>query len=119
LKNPRTSQCCGDTPLHFPPELFRALSDPNRIAIFTHLVLAGFPQSVTDVTSCCSVDFSVVSRHLRILREAGAVTARKSGKKVLYSVRTGVLVGFLRSLADGLESCCPDGVYAFEDDRHE
>ena len=119
MRSQRTGHCCDDTPLRLPPELFRALSDPSRIAIFTHLVLAGNPQSVTEVTSCCPIDFSVVSRHLRILREAGAVTAEKSGKHVLYSVRTGVLVGFLRRLADAIESCCPDGVCDFEEDLNE
>jgi DNA-binding transcriptional ArsR family regulator len=53
------------------------------------------------------VDLSVVSRHLRTLREAGVVDARKQGKEVFYRVRFDALIGILRNLADALEACCP------------
>ena len=54
----------------------------------------------------CSVDLSVVSRHLKVLKEAGVLESVKRGKQVFYRARIPDLVAFLRRLADGLEACC-------------
>lgn len=108
--NPSLDNTCYDGLMKLlSPGLFKALSDPNRLAILIHLAMCGSSQSVTEVTPCCPVDFSVVSRHLQILREAGAVTSKKNGRTVQYTLRTGELITMLRSIADALESCCPGG----------
>jgi DNA-binding transcriptional ArsR family regulator len=92
------------------PGFFRALADPNRIAILMRLAQGEKEQTVTDVSCCCSVDISVVSRHLGILRDAGIVDAQKRGREVYYSVRVDQLTTLFRNLADALEACCPEGV---------
>jgi ArsR family transcriptional regulator, arsenate/arsenite/antimonite-responsive transcriptional repressor len=99
--------CCSGLASVVPARLFKALCDPNRIAILARLAECGRPCSVSEVSQCCPVDLSVVSRHLTILRDAGAVESRKLGKEVQYVVRTDWLVATLRALADALESCCP------------
>ena len=109
-----TAPCCKEVLKNLSPMLFRALGDPNRVSILAHLAAAGSPQSVTDVTGCCPVDFSVVSRHLKVLKEAGAVSAVKKGKAVYYTVNVTALVGFLRRTADALEACCPGGTCTLE-----
>lgn len=91
-------------------EFFKALADPNRIAILARLAEEGREKTVSEVAKCCPVDVSVVSRHLKILRSAGVLEAEKRGKEVLYRIRIRHLVGLLRGLADALETCCPDGV---------
>ena len=101
--------CCARIWESLSPELFRAMSDPNRVSILAHLAKSGAPQTVTDVTACCPVDYSVVSRHLKILKAAGAVTSVKQGKAVLYTLQIKPLVSLLRRLADALEACCPGG----------
>lgn len=101
------SACCATLCRWLSPTLFRALGDPNRLAILVALSDGGDERTVSDVASCCPVDLSVVSRHLRTLRHAGVVEARKEGKEVLYRVRFDELVGILRGLADALEACCP------------
>lgn len=63
---------------------------------------------MTDVGSCCSVDLSVVSRHLRTLRDAGVVAAERHGREVHYRVQARELATLLRNLASALEACCPD-----------
>ncbi len=87
-------------------DLFRALSDPNRLSILVQLA-AGKGSTVGAVASCCPVDLSVVSRHLRALKNAGVVEARKEGRKVFYSVRFGELSQRLRQIADAIDACCP------------
>src|SRR5512133_2451727 len=100
------STCCATLRRWLSPDLFRALGDPNRLAILVALSDGGSERTVSDVARCCPVDLSVVSRHLRTLRDAGVVEARKQGKEVLYRVRFDALVGILRNLADALEACC-------------
>lgn len=89
-------------------DLFRALSEPNRLAILARLAgcCGGLPMA--QVASCCPVDLSVVSRHLQVLRAAGIVEADRRGRFVVYRVRTRELVAALRGLALAIESCCPD-----------
>ncbi len=91
------------------PKLFKALSDQNRISLLVGLAQCGAPCSVSQIAECCPVDFSVVSRHLAILRDAGILEAQKQGKEVYYSVRFQNLVGTLRTIADAIEACCPPG----------
>ena len=102
-----SNKCCPDLQLCLPPELFKALSDPNRIAILAQVAGQRGELSVNEVAGCCVTDLSVDSRHLRTLREAGILSARKLGKQVFYRANFGDLIGLLRNLADALEQCCP------------
>jgi len=104
--------CCGGLEEWIQPGVFKALSEPNRATILARLAQGGRKgagQSVSEVASCCTVDLSVVSRHLRVLRNAGIVEAERRGKEILYRIRVTELVAMLRGLADALEACCPDG----------
>lgn len=103
--------CCSVGEV-FSPRLFKALSDPSRIALLASLAEACGPRTVSELSTCCPQDLSVVSRHLSVLREAGVVTSTKVGRKVLYQVRYQELSGLLRRMADAIDACCPDGVCA-------
>lgn len=87
--------------------LFKALGEPNRLAIFSHICdcsASGAKQTnVNDIKSCCDVDLSVVSRHLTVLKDAGVLSAEKKGKEVFYSLNGPELAGLLRKLADQVE----------------
>lgn len=87
------------------PELFKALCDPVRVSIVATLATRKTPSTVSDLASCCGIDFSGVSRHLKILREAEVVSGVKQGRSMLYQLNTDDLVGTLRGLADALMSC--------------
>src|SRR5262249_23071783 len=88
------------------PRLFKALCDPNRIALLERLAECRRPCGVTELSGCCAVDLSVVSRHLATLREAGVLTSTRRGKETYYEVRASELVRTLRSIADAIETCC-------------
>ncbi len=103
-----TTTCCNGLLPYLPPELFRALSDPTRVAILARLATACREQTVSEVAECCPIDLSVVSRHLRTLKDAGVLSAEKRGKEVFYTVRARELSQLLRNLADALDACCPD-----------
>jgi ArsR family transcriptional regulator len=98
--------CCPELQRWLTPELFRALGDPTRLGLLADLASGGGERTVTSLGGCCAVDLSVVSRHLRVLRDAGVVEARKQGKEVFYRVRSKALAGILRGLADALEDAC-------------
>lgn len=89
------------------PRFFKALCDPNRIALLVRLSKCCGPCSVSELSACCPTDMSVVSRHLAILRDAGILDCQKRGKEVCYTVRYSELVSTLRSIADAIEVCCP------------
>ena len=93
-----------------PIPLFRALADPNRVALIAWLARQRGPKTVSEIVAsgCCPVDFSVVSRHLQTLRDAGAVEAERSGREVRYRLGVTSLVHTLRHLADLLERCCKE-----------
>jgi DNA-binding transcriptional ArsR family regulator len=88
--------------------LFKALADPTRLALFACIAKCGRGCSVTEVAECCSIDLSVVSRHLGILAQAGALEPTKEGRMVRYRVRYNELSAALRGLADAIDACCPD-----------
>lgn len=89
-----------------PPRLFRALCDPNRIALLGRLAECRRPCGVTELSGCCEVDLSVVSRHLATLRDAGVLASTRRGKEIYYEVRAPELVQTLRAIADAIEGCC-------------
>ncbi len=100
-------QCCGELAQWLSPRLFKALSDPNRVALLARLGESRRDQSVSELARGFQIDMSVVSRHLGILRDAGILEAERRGKEVYYRVRIGAMVASLRGLADALEACCP------------
>ena len=103
------NDACDDFRELLEPGLFRALSDPNRLILLSQLAASPAPRTVSELDTCCSVDLSVVSRHLAVLRDAGVVQAEKRGRKVFYSVCCEPLAGLLRAMADALDCCAANG----------
>jgi DNA-binding transcriptional ArsR family regulator len=64
---------------------FQTLADPTRLRIVE--ALADGEQAVGDLVRTVDIDQSGVSRHLRILAEAGFVAMRPDGARRLYSLR--------------------------------
>jgi len=65
--------------------IFQALSDPARLRIVE--VMKSGECSVGDIVDRVEIQQSGVSRHLRILAEAGIAQMRPDGQKRLYSLR--------------------------------
>jgi ArsR family transcriptional regulator len=64
--------------------LFKALADPHRLAILATLAKASDPVCVCDFTTGLPLNQPTVSHHLRLLREAGLVTAERRGTWMYY-----------------------------------
>ena len=106
-RRPATRSCCQDVGELIEPKFFRALCDPNRVAILARLAECGRACTVGEIACCCPVDVSVVSRHLAMLRDAGILESKKRGKEVYYQLQCGPRVPPLRAIADATEACCP------------
>ena len=64
---------------------FSTLADPTRLLILD--VLRGGERPVNDLVAAVDIHQSGVSRHLRILQEAGFVSVRPEGAQRFYSLR--------------------------------
>ena len=66
-------------------DAFQTLADPTRRRIVEALL--GGERQVNDIVEDAGVHQSGVSRHLKILNEAGFVVMRPDGQRRLYSLR--------------------------------
>src|SRR5579871_7043432 len=66
--------------------LFRALADPTRRAIFERLTRDG-EQTVHALTEVAGVSQPMVSKHLSALKRARLVHNRRQGRETHYSAR--------------------------------
>ena len=65
---------------------FQALADPNRRAIVEEL--GNGERSVVELTRKLRISQPAVSRHLRLLRQAGLVDSQPEGARHLYRLRS-------------------------------
>lgn len=64
-------------------DIFRALGDPTRRAIYERLILR--EDSVSGLTARFAISQPAISQHLKILRETGLVRVRREGREAHYS----------------------------------
>ncbi len=77
--------------------LFKLLSDPNRVRIL--LAIGKEKKSVSEIMNETTLSQTLVSFHLRPLRESGVLATERKGPFVYYSVAEPVLIDLLISLA--------------------
>ena len=68
----------------FKSTVFRALSDPIRLEILAYL--RDGEKCVCEIVPQLNLIQPLVSRHLKILKDAGIIRCRKDGTKRMYSV---------------------------------
>ena len=80
-----------------PTLTLQALGEPNRRAILD--LLRDGERTVGDLVGHLDLSQPAVSKHLRVLREAGVVEARPDGQRRLYRIRPEPLAELDRWLA--------------------
>jgi len=94
-------------------EVFKALSNPNRLHIFLRLVSccppgtkcssdAAIRRCVGELGQDLEIDPSTVSHHLKELRRAGLIRVERRGKNILCWVDRETVLGLANLLADFL-----------------
>ena len=83
-------------------KIFKALGHPTRLLMVEKL--AAGECCVCELVELAGVDFSTVSRHLAILKEAGIIQDDKRGKKVFYRLELTCVVKFNECVEASLQS---------------
>ena len=68
-----------------PAEVFAALGDPTRLTLVSRL-LEGEDCSITRLTEGVGLSRQGVTKHLRVLEQAGLVRSRRLGREQRYAV---------------------------------
>ena len=69
-------------------EILKVLADDTRLAVVRQLMSG--PRHVGEINEELQVESTLLSHHLRVLREAGIVTGERDGKAVLYQLTPNV-----------------------------
>lgn len=98
---------CSESGLPDPPPMTeeviaviaKALGHPARVRILEQFDQC-IPHVAGDIADVSDLAQSTVSEHLRILREADLLFARKDGPRVWYCVRRSVIRAFAKAVED-------------------
>jgi len=66
--------------------VFAALGDETRLAVLGKL-LSGEPQSIGRLTEGTHLTRQAVTKHLRVLEDAGVVRSRRVGRQALFELQ--------------------------------
>jgi DNA-binding transcriptional ArsR family regulator len=87
---------------------FKALAEPVRIELM--LIMAGLGESdVSSIADCMSQDASVISRHLKLMDEAGVVVSRREGRHTFYRMNGDSMVAKLEDLTKSIKAAVKAG----------
>lgn len=87
-------------------DIFQQLCDPTRLRILW--LLAHCEACVQNVAIAVGMSTSAVSHHLRILRQTGLITNRRSGKEVYYKLAETQTAKLIHKMIDDVfEMNCP------------
>ena len=74
----------GGDSYHRLARYFRALASETRLRILYEIIAD--PKCAQDVAECIGKDVSTAWRHIKILEDAGIVTSRREGRKIMVYV---------------------------------
>ena len=72
-------------PLEAPAAVFAALGDATRLSVVARLS-AGEPQSISRLTDGTRLSRQAVTKHLRVLADAGVVRSIRAGRESLFEL---------------------------------
>jgi ArsR family transcriptional regulator len=79
-------------------ELFKVLSEPNRVRIL--MMLLHKPLCVCEITSILELSTATVSNHLSYLRKEGFIEAEKDGKWINYRITKNIKNPLVKNILD-------------------
>jgi DNA-binding transcriptional ArsR family regulator len=104
-------------------DIFEAIADPVRRSILERL--NGKSLSAGEIAAGYAISRPAISRHLRVLREAGLVRAELIGRRQIYGLEPGALgevddwLGQFRSRVPALLDALETEVYRTRRERRE
>ncbi len=82
--------------------VLKALAHPTRLWITEQL--AGGERCVCEFADAVDADFSTISKHLAVLKQAGIVEGDKRGKQVFYRLKVPCVLNFMGCVEAVIES---------------
>lgn len=86
--------------------VLKALAHPTRLWMVEQL--SEGERCVCEFVNEIEADFSTISKHLSVLKQAGLVEDDKRGKQVYYSLKTPCVMKFMHCIEKVLESNAAD-----------
>ena len=87
-------------------EQFRQLSDGSRLRLFW--LLCHCEECVTNLSAMMQMSSPALSHHLRLLKDAGLIVSRRSGKEVYYRAADTLTARTLHASMESLMAiACP------------
>ncbi len=83
-------------------KFFKALGDGSRLKVLQCLLGRDF--CACDFTSKTKRDQTTISRHLKVLVEAGILKYERRGRNIIYSIKNDEVRKILTDF--GIKSCC-------------
>ena len=94
-------------------KILKALAHPTRIMIIEKLSEDG-ECCVCELVELANADFSTVSKHLTVLKQAKIVSDEKRGQQVFYTLRMPCSVRFMNCLESVIKSGVETQMEMFE-----
>jgi ArsR family transcriptional regulator len=86
--------------------VMKALSDPNRVRILK--LLENKELCVCEIQNLVGLAQSTVSKHMKLLEDAGLVDFRKDGSWIIYQLTTGEESAYARVMLENLSGWLDD-----------
>ena len=95
--------------------VLKALGHPTRLLIAEELGRG--ERCVCEFVDMAGVDYSTVSRHLGVMKQAGLVEDEKRGKQVFYRLRVPCVLNFMDCVEEVIRSGAEDRMRMIEGKR--
>ena len=82
--------------------VLKALGHPTRLLIAEELGQG--ERCVCEFVDMAGVDYSTISRHLAVMKQAGLVEDEKRGKQVFYRLRVPCVLNFMECVEEVIRS---------------
>jgi len=82
--------------------VLKALGHPTRLLIAEELGQG--ERCVCEFVDMAGVDYSTISRHLTVMKQAGLVEDEKRGKQVFYKLRVPCVLNFMECVEEVIRS---------------
>jgi ArsR family transcriptional regulator len=93
-------QVPDDRVLEFKARLYKVMGDPNRLKALE--ILRSGESCQCEIVPLLGQSQPTVSRHLKLLEDAGLITSRKDGTRMFYRVVDGHIFNLLDSIDDNM-----------------
>jgi DNA-binding transcriptional ArsR family regulator len=83
-------------------KILKALAHPTRLWMTEQL--AEGERCVCEFVNAIDADFSTISKHLTVLKQAGIIEDDKRGKQVFYSLKVPCVLNFMNCVEEVIKS---------------